>query len=66
MKQIKLLMDHRRWVNGKEVVFKAGNVITVTDHEYDHIVKAIREGRERNRDIAAKTPGTPEWKANRG
>lgn len=64
MKTIRLHMDHTRPEGGKMIRHLSGTVISVTDTEYEQIVLAVQQTRASNRDLARKTPGTPEWKAN--
>ncbi len=65
MRRIKLVIDHRRWVDGKCVLHKAGETISVTNNEFEFITNAVRNSRVESRSVAQKTLGTPEWKFNR-
>ena len=63
MKRVFLHMDHRCYVNGKEVVHKAGQTIEVTDKVYDQIVSAVKQTRESLREHFSQIVGSPEWRA---
>lgn len=63
MKSVKLQMDHRQFVAGKEVLHRAGETIEVSDKVYIQIVEAVRQSRISLRNQAAKVPGSPEWNA---
>lgn len=65
MKTVTLMRDHVRWVNGKEVRYKAGETIEVSDREFNQITEAVRQYRITMRKVAEGIPGTPEWKAKR-
>jgi hypothetical protein len=56
-------MDHRCYVNGKEVVHKAGSTIAVTDAVYKQISIAVQKTRAQKREYFEKQVGSPEWKA---
>ncbi len=63
MRQVLLQMDFIRYVNGKEIRYKAGETIPVTTREYNVITNALIQHRIATRKKFEAIPGSPEWKA---
>jgi hypothetical protein len=59
---VKLFRDHYEHRDGKVIKHPAGSVVDLPPEVVAHINRGTLMVRERNRVIAAKRPGTPEYR----